>query len=497
MALQITDSDGPNVGVLNRWANGVEARQAATDKKLAQTHQAVVQVQATVTANSVAPNDPTGVSVVQTGYIIDGVLYSEVTASYNAPNPLGTFAGVFLVISGYRGSSELVKVTEHNFAGAAGSSATFKTTLQRTNETVTFYFVAKDSNETSRTDWVNAPNTTTTLNGNAGTTWPPNLTSDTPFNGDFEQFTDSSVVADGWTKDFETSGAGFSYARSSSPVSGVYAQSILNGAGGTGIASRPFGVKAGAKYTFRCYAKSTVANPGTMYFRVLWYSSDSDLTRTSPVLISMNDIVTAGGPTVSNTFQVFTAEFSAPSTAIIARIAVYNFVGTSCTITFDRVQAYWSTLDQDNVPNGTRAAWDSTTQKGAAVDAAGNLLLKNVQSPAATTADPFTASTSYVVIPEMTVTITTKGNAVLVTFTGVFSVGCGGLAALFRDSTQLTADFSIAVAAAATDPQSVTLTIIDTGASAASHTYAAKWKKNTGNAATVGTQRSFQVVELG
>lgn len=166
MALRITDGNAPNIGVLNRWADGVEAKQAALEKKVTQTQQAVVQVQATVGDASI-PNDPGSFSIIESGYVVDGVLYSEVTAFYSAPNPLGTFAGVFLVAKGYRGSTELVKISEHTFLGAAGGSANFKTTLQRTNETVTFYLVSKNSNEASRSDWNNAPSTTALLDADA------------------------------------------------------------------------------------------------------------------------------------------------------------------------------------------------------------------------------------------------------------------------------------------------------------------------------------------
>jgi hypothetical protein len=64
----------------------------------------------------------------------------------------------------------------------------------------------------------------------------------------------------------------------------------------------------------------------------------------------------------------------------------------------------------DSVPDGTRAAWTSATQKNAAVDASGNLLLKNIANASGLTNQPATSSTTYAVIPEMTQTITTKGN---------------------------------------------------------------------------------------
>lgn len=121
----------------------------------------------TLVDNTALAGQVTGISISESGYTIDGTVYSEVTATYTAPTPLGTFTGIFLVVKNYRGSAQLVKVAEHNFAGTAGTSASFKTTLQRTGETVTFYFVAKNSNGGTVEDWATAPSTTGVLDGNA------------------------------------------------------------------------------------------------------------------------------------------------------------------------------------------------------------------------------------------------------------------------------------------------------------------------------------------
>ena len=65
--------------------------------------------------------------------------------------------------------------------------------------------------------------------------------------------------------------------------------------------------------------------------------------------------------------------------------------------------------------------WQSQTMRDAAVDVDGNLLLKNVKKSTATTSSPTTTSTSFVDLAEMTITVTTKGNPVLLVFTGTFS----------------------------------------------------------------------------
>lgn len=148
----------------------------------------------------------------------------------------------------------------------------------------------------------------------------------------------------------------------------------------------------------------------------------------------------------------------------------------------------------DNVPNGTRAAWDTGTQKTAAVDSGGNLLLKNIASPAASTGAPTTASAAFVVIPEMTQTITTKGNKVLCVFNGQFSITVGTAnIAIFRDAVQI----SIVTIGSGAGGFSIPLSVLDSP-SAASHTYDVRWFTNGGGTITaLATNRTFQVVELG
>lgn len=178
------------------------------------------------------------------------------------------------------------------------------------------------------------------------------LTPDLPYNGDFETFADTTVVADGWTKDFETTGTGYSYARSTSSFSGSYAQAITNNgtSGGTSIASRPFAVKGGVSYTPRCRVQCNHTGTGSIYFRVLWYSNDTDMSRSGSSLISYNDILSAGSVASANTYQQLSGEVQAPSNAVFARIAVYNWnAGTASTAIFDRVSCQLSTIAMNAV----------------------------------------------------------------------------------------------------------------------------------------------------
>jgi hypothetical protein len=165
------------------------------------------------------------------------------------------------------------------------------------------------------------------------------------YNGSFELFPSTQTVAQGWTKNFETIGAGFTYSRSTTANVGSFSQGITNNGGGASVASRPFTVKGNLNYQFEFYARSTVANPGTMYGRVLWYNSSASFTRFGANLISYTDIVAAGGPTSANVFQSFSAEVVAPATAKYAVIALYNWSGTHCTILFDGVAWALGTFD--------------------------------------------------------------------------------------------------------------------------------------------------------
>jgi hypothetical protein len=160
----------------------------------------------------------------------------------------------------------------------------------------------------------------------------------------------------------------------------------------------------------------------------------------------------------------------------------------------------------DNVTNGTRCAWDTGTQKTAAVDSSGNLLLKNKTQASGSTFGPTTSSTSFSTMPEMSVTITTKGNNVLLLFSGSFiahlgtGTFCVAILQVFRDGVALSVQFLQDIRI---DGQTFTVSMshLDAGASAGSHTYDVRWEVNNNSnsqfLSAQGTNRAFQVVELG
>jgi len=149
------------------------------------------------------------------------------------------------------------------------------------------------------------------------------------------------------------------------------------------------------------------------------------------------------------------------------------------------------------------------TAETAEVESTGNLLLKNKVNGAGVTSFPSTTSTTFVVIPEMTTTITTHGNKVLVTFSGTF-LGSGtltsgvftGFVAIFRDGVQVSAFTSSGrVPSNFLASFVLALTYIDSP-SAGSHTYDVRWQTSFGGSGSpvlesVAANRQLEVVELG
>jgi hypothetical protein len=308
------------------------------------------------------------------------------------------------------------------------------------------------------------------------------LMPDLPFNGDYEQFPESQVIASGWTKGFQTTGTitDANYARSVSAFRGNFAQNILSADNvkGTSVASRPFGVKEFLQYQFQVRAKIDVKPTGNhgFYFRVAWYNDDNDLSFAGRS--SANDIVvgtSAAFTVAAGTYQTFTGILSAPASARFCRIALYNWgpdkgSNTATVITVDTVTVQLQSVNK-------------------------------LITVAGTTFSPTTNLNGLTVIPEMSITLTTRGGPVLLIFSG--NISCDnaggqqqGVFQFERDGVQL-GTFLVETFAVANLSQLVTFTHIDTAA-AGSHTYDARWMTNGGGQTLTaqGIQREFQVCEL-
>ncbi len=145
--------------------------------------------------------------------------------------------------------------------------------------------------------------------------------------------------------------------------------------------------------------------------------------------------------------------------------------------------------------------WASSTARDDAVDSSGNLKLKNVERADGVTSGPSTTSSSFVDLTDMTKTLTTKGNDVLVVFHGTFQHNSGAQRELelriLRGSSQvgIIAKFTVA---ARYYYYHAALTHIDLAPSAGSHTYKVQWKSLLSNTwIAVTTNRELEVVELG
>ena len=132
-------------------------------------------------------------------------------------------------------------------------------------------------------------------------------------------------------------------------------------------------------------------------------------------------------------------------------------------------------------------------QSNSAIDASGNLLLKNIAQ--STSTNSTTTSTSMVAIPGVSQSITTRGNKVDVRLTGPFWIELGsgtGSVYVYRDGP--TGVQLLIGEVGVTAPMMGTISVIDTP-SAASHTYAAYWQTTAGTLR--GDYITLQAVELG
>jgi hypothetical protein len=161
----------------------------------------------------------------------------------------------------------------------------------------------------------------------------------------------------------------------------------------------------------------------------------------------------------------------------------------------------------DNVANsGTYSKVLTTPATGlntlTAVAASGNILLKNVAQATPSTSGPTTASGTYAVIPEMTITVTTKGNDILLLFSIVLASSVPGYQyamAFFRDGAMIGPEFDGGNTMTAGNFLQIPFaqSFLDNTAAAGSHTYDVRWKATSGTVVSVALQRTFQLVELG
>jgi len=138
-------------------------------------------------------------------------------------------------------------------------------------------------------------------------------------------------------------------------------------------------------------------------------------------------------------------------------------------------------------------------------DLAGNVKLKNINDAVASTISPSTSSSTYVVISEMTLTFTTKGNKVILLFESAITMTTTGTQlsgniALFKDGSQLSPDYLVTITQTGSENLVFTISVgfID-NPTAASHTYDDGFESGVGAPTVVafGTARRFQAVELG
>lgn len=162
-------SDSPES--LQKWASGVDDNLREVTNRIAfltNRHAILSTTVATIGVTVGLPNMPTSCSLSATGVIRNGLLFQEVTATYTSPNPVGNFAGIFIVVQNYKGSSQLVKFAEDTYHGPGATTKSFKFTMEKTGETITVFFVPKNSQEGSFPDWTIAPNTTLALTAGIG-----------------------------------------------------------------------------------------------------------------------------------------------------------------------------------------------------------------------------------------------------------------------------------------------------------------------------------------
>lgn len=205
------------------------------------------------------------------------------------------------------------------------------------------------------------------------------------------------------------------------------------------------------------------------------------------------------------------------ATNVISSYRVYrntsanNFSGAQLMRTFVHDPTRQGAITvQDNTGGGKTYYYfvtsvDTTSLESTPVGAqAGAVTSKNANPNIAqatpSTINPTTVSATYVVIPEMTATITATGNKILILFYMSIASnsvpGAGSNLAIFRDGSQLTPDARFDGVGTSIFVNTTLLYLDQPGAG--SHTFDVRWKAVAG-ATLQGstTSRVLQVVELG
>ncbi len=166
----------------------------------------------------------------------------------------------------------------------------------------------------------------------------------------------------------------------------------------------------------------------------------------------------------------------------------------------DFSQATHVAKNSDNIPSGATTIIPTQTRMNAATDVNGNLLLKNIQQAVASTSNPTTTSSSFVDLAEMTLTFTTKGNVVYLSFcvsAGDSATGGTVFFVIVRDSGAASSMIAKITSYTNGAISSASITWQDQPP-AGSHTYKVQWSVSSTTTGTCdGTNRMLQATELG
>lgn len=164
---------------------------------------------------------------------------------------------------------------------------------------------------------------------------------------------------------------------------------------------------------------------------------------------------------------------------------------------------YWSAVGKTAQKQSFSLAQLTKQSNVVQVDSGAKVILSNAPSANGVTSGPSTTSTSPVVIPDMTLTMLTRGYKVQIAFSA--RITCT-LTTTQTANVQIYRD-GIAIGPILSKNDTVNgvngdepfnVSFIDTTASPAVHTYDIRWNLTTGGTMlAVGTNRTLQVVELG